>query len=59
MKSLREMFRLTSAEQRVVVIIVLALLAAAVLQKRHEQTGRALPEQSAQPSMHPSLSDSD
>jgi hypothetical protein len=59
MKSLREIFRLTNAEQRVVVIIVLALLAAAVLQKRHEQTGRILPEQSAQRATTPNASDSD
>ena len=53
------MFRLTSAEQRVIVIIVLALLAAAILQKRHEQKGRTLPKQSAQPANTSGAVDSD
>ena len=59
MKSLREMFRLTSAEQRVVVIVVLALLAAAILQKHHERTERTLPKQSSQPATTPNAADAD
>jgi hypothetical protein len=57
MKRLREIFRLTSSEQRVVVIVVLVLLAAAVLQKHHEQTVRILPIQSPASAKKPIAAD--
>jgi hypothetical protein len=51
MKRLREMFRLTRAEQRVVILVIIALLAIAIVRK-HRETGKVpLVEPSPGPSV--------
>ena len=52
MKHIRELFRLTSPEQRVVVIVVLALIAIAIVQK-HRQLNTFT--QAAQPTATPTI----
>ncbi len=59
MRRLREIFRLTSAEQRVIVIVILALLAIAIFQKHHEQVAPNLPKQVPTPAMTPNAADAD
>jgi hypothetical protein len=59
MRRLREIFRLTSAEQRVIVIVILALLAIAIFQKHHEQIAPNLPEQAPTPATTPHTADAD
>lgn len=59
MKRFGEMFRLTSAEQRVIAIVVLALLALAILQKHHGRAEQILPKQVSPPTATPSAVETD
>jgi hypothetical protein len=59
MKGLGEMFRLTSAEQRVIVLVIVALLAVAIFQKRHERLDRSLPKQSSPSTATPNAANPD
>ena len=59
MKRLREMFRLTNAEQRVIVIVLLALLAFAILQRQRARVAPNLPKQSLAPAATSSPADTD
>jgi uncharacterized membrane protein len=59
MRRVLEIFRLTSAEQRVVVFVVLTLLAIAIAQKHRETTAPTSLKQSPATSTTPGALDQD